>query len=153
MMIELSTIPLYLYAMYSIKLDNGGPGSQARTAIKGFKFLLLTFSIGALTTLLQGIVEQEMLHLTLDGNLLSALDGFLDLYDESVMPIYPSEILLQKVPMNLDRTSKENLDCFLQVLCVQSPLAWGLLINIHRLRPRILLVLSQIILSQDCFRR
>ena len=41
MMIELSTIPLYLYAMYSIKLDDGNSGTQTRAALRGSIDILL----------------------------------------------------------------------------------------------------------------
>lgn len=35
MAIEFTTIPLYLYAVWSIKPDNGGHGTKARYAILG----------------------------------------------------------------------------------------------------------------------
>ena len=41
MMIEFTTIPLYLYAVYSIIRDNGGPGSKARFSILGASRQLL----------------------------------------------------------------------------------------------------------------
>ena len=65
-----------------------------------------------------------MLHLSLTGKLLSALNGSMDLYDYRVIPQYPGHILVQKIPMNLDSANKENLECFLQVRvdpCLASP--------------------------------
>jgi Ferritin-like len=38
MMIELSTIPLYLYSKYSIQPDDGKMGTQARTVLRGSTF-------------------------------------------------------------------------------------------------------------------
>ncbi|KAF9504781.1 hypothetical protein BS47DRAFT_1490060 [Hydnum rufescens UP504] len=104
MMVELSTIPLYLYAMYSVKPEGGAVGAGARTR-----------------ALLRGIVQQEMLHLSLAGNLLSALNGSMDLYAFGVVPRYPGEILVEKIPLNLDRANKENLQCFLQIEASDTP--------------------------------
>ena len=42
MLIEFNTIPLYLYAVYSIMRDNGGPGTKARYSI--LSMFCLTFS-------------------------------------------------------------------------------------------------------------
>jgi Ferritin-like len=56
-----------------------------------------------------------MLHLSLTGNLLCALDSWLHLYDYSVIPVYPGQMLVENIPLNLDRANKENLECFLQV--------------------------------------
>jgi len=67
MIIELSTIPLYLYAMYSIKDKDSEAGIYARNKIRG-------------------VFRQEMLHLAAAGNLLSALEGSLDPYDFDVIP-------------------------------------------------------------------
>jgi len=91
MIIELTTIPLYLYAMYSIK--DSGAGSDARSQIRG-------------------VFRQEMLHLALAGNLLSALNGSLDLYDFEIIPQFPGKILYEEVEMSLDGANKDNLDRF-----------------------------------------
>ncbi|KDQ52191.1 hypothetical protein JAAARDRAFT_491778 [Jaapia argillacea MUCL 33604] len=96
--VELSTIPLYLYSMYSIKQDNGGPGTQARAQIAV-------------------VVHQEMLHLALAGNLLTAVDEGPILYDESVVPKYGPgcTILYSKIPLILERCEKSNLECFIKI--------------------------------------
>ncbi|KAH9957775.1 ferritin-like-domain-containing protein [Russula dissimulans] len=91
MIIELTTIPLYLYAVYSIKDE--GAGINVRNQIRG-------------------IFRQEMLHLALAGNLLSALNGSLDLYDFEVIPRFPGKILYDEVELSLDRTNRESLDRF-----------------------------------------
>jgi len=91
MIIELTTIPLYLYATYSIK--DSGAGSDARNQIKG-------------------VFRQEMLHLALAGNLLSALDGSLDLYDFDVIPQYPVTLLYEQIKLSLDRAHEESIERF-----------------------------------------
>jgi hypothetical protein len=123
MLIELSTIPLYLYAMYSIQPDNGKIGTQARSSIRGSINVFKSPLISPLTDV-AGVVEQEMLHLSLTGNLLSALGGSMDLYDYDAIPRYPGHILVQKINMNLDRANKENIECFLEVrvnTCLDRP--------------------------------
>ena len=81
--VELSTIPLYLYAAYSIKTsgyDQWAPGISAFRAIRS-------------------VVIEEMLHLALARNLLVAVGGGDDfkLYDPAVVPKYP-EAMLHRVP-------------------------------------------------------
>lgn len=56
-----------------------------------------------------------MLHLALAGNMLCALDGRQLLYSQAFMPTYPSEILFDKIRMQLAPANKENLECFLKV--------------------------------------
>ena len=66
MRVELSTIPLYLYAMYSIE------DSRSEAA-----------------RLLMSIVAEEMLHLALAANLLAAVGGRPDFLDPALQPAYP----------------------------------------------------------------
>ncbi|KAH9957774.1 ferritin-like-domain-containing protein [Russula dissimulans] len=91
MIIELTTIPLYLYATYSIK--DSGAGSDARSQIRS-------------------VFAQEMLHLALAGNLLSALNGSLDLYDFGIIPQYPVTLLYEKITLSLDRAHEESIERF-----------------------------------------
>jgi len=101
MMIELSTIPLYLYAMYSVKkTDRDGRTSQVGVKIRAT---------------LRAVLEQEMLHLALAGNLLSALGGGLDLYDPRVVPQYPSRVLIGEIPMILEPLKTESLGRFMEI--------------------------------------
>jgi hypothetical protein len=65
--VEHSTIPLYLYAMYSIK-----PGSNPKAY-----------------NLIRGIVIEEMVHMTLAANILNAVGGEPDFVHEKFIPIYP----------------------------------------------------------------
>jgi hypothetical protein len=81
--VELSTIPLYLYAAYSIKTSGysqWAPGMSAFRAIRS-------------------VVIEEMLHLCLARNLLVSIGGAkqLTFYDESFITKYPSP-MLHRVP-------------------------------------------------------
>ncbi|KAF8690923.1 hypothetical protein AX14_002933 [Amanita brunnescens Koide BX004] len=99
MLVELSTIPLYLYTMYTIK--NQGAGVDARKKIRA-------------------IAQEEMLHLSLAGNLLTALGGSLDLYQDTIVPKYPGHILQDRVEMNLSAADEEQLR-FLQRIEAPAP--------------------------------
>ncbi|CAE6467231.1 unnamed protein product [Rhizoctonia solani] len=83
--LELYTIPLYLFSMYSINTDDAQPESPEQGAVSDIR----------------GIIRQEMLHLVLAGNLLTALRGRPQLYGEAYAPRYPSEILYEGVLMTL----------------------------------------------------
>ncbi|EKM50629.1 uncharacterized protein PHACADRAFT_263998 [Phanerochaete carnosa HHB-10118-sp] len=96
MQVELGTLPIYFCALYSIHPDDGQWGTKARSNI-------------------MAVAEQEMLHLSLAGNMLRALDGTQKLYDNNFMPTYPSQILFDKVDMKLQPANKENLECFLKI--------------------------------------
>ena len=61
------------------------------------------------------VVLQEMLHLSLAGNVLCSLDGYMDLYDFPIVPQFPGTILFEEVELNLDRASQENLMYFKEV--------------------------------------
>jgi hypothetical protein len=81
--LEMSTIPLYLYAAYSIKTQGysqWAPGMSAFRAIRS-------------------VVIEEMLHLCLVRNLMVAIGGGdqLAFYDDNFVPKYPSP-MLHRVP-------------------------------------------------------
>lgn len=69
MRVELSTIPLYLYAMYSID-DAESDAFQ----------------------LIRDVVLEEMLHLGLASNCLIAVGGKVNLYDKTSIPTYPGPV-------------------------------------------------------------
>ncbi len=123
MTIEFHTIPLYLYAAYSIIRDNGGSGTKARYAILGKLFALSTYTRSNLILCFSGIVEQEMLHLSLCGNIVRALGGFQPLYDEEFVPKYDDEtkLLYDEISLDLEPAEKSLLDTFIKV-CVSA--AW-----------------------------
>jgi hypothetical protein len=81
--VELSTVPLYLYAAYSIKTQGykqWNPGMSAFRAIRS-------------------VVIEEMLHLCLARNLLLAIDGadHVRFYDPQFVPDYPTP-MLHRIP-------------------------------------------------------
>ncbi|MGK5543165.1 ferritin-like domain-containing protein [Streptomyces sp. URMC 127] len=85
--VEMSTIPMYLYAAFSIETrgySQWDPG------------------VGA-SRLIRSIVVEEMLHLTLVRNLLVALGDGADVtfYDDKFMPKYPSTMLHRSPPLLL----------------------------------------------------
>lgn len=94
MAVELSTIPLYLYAMYSVTPAT----SDAAKAV-------------------HGVVIEEMLHLALAGNTLLAVGGTPKLYDPKVIPAYPTSMLgrVPELPLHLRQMTKENLTTFTQL--------------------------------------
>jgi hypothetical protein len=68
--LEHSTIPPYLYALYSLK-----PGSNLEIA-----------------ALIKSIVLEEMLHMALDCNILNAIKGTPKIDDPSLLPKYPGHL-------------------------------------------------------------
>ncbi|WP_411968807.1 ferritin-like domain-containing protein [Haloferax sp. YSSS75] len=79
MQVELSTIPTYLYAMYSIEDEHSDPYKLVRS-----------------------IVVEEMLHTALVANLNVAIGGQPAFYDEAVMPSYPMDLPHHKPPLRLN---------------------------------------------------
>ncbi len=79
--VELSTIPLYLYAMYSIK-----PGGEYQwdAGVSAFRTI-------------RSVVIEEMLHLCLVRNILLGTGGDMTFYDRSFVPEYPG-LLRQHTP-------------------------------------------------------
>ncbi len=82
--IELTTIPTYLYAMYSIK-------DQASESANVFR----------------GVVTEEMLHLALASNLLVAVGGQPKFYQQDIVPSYPGPVPHHRegFTVNLERAS------------------------------------------------
>lgn len=85
--VELSTIPLYLYAAYSIKTSGYSQWSPGMSAFRTIR----------------SVVIEEMLHLCLARNLLVAIGGgkLLTFYDKSFIPTYPSPMLHRVPPLML----------------------------------------------------
>jgi len=77
--VELSTIPPYLFAMYSIE----DPGSEA-------------------AILIRSIVAEEMLHAALATNLLLAVGGVPSFGDRSYVPTYPMDLPHHRPPLVLE---------------------------------------------------
>ncbi|CAE6525791.1 unnamed protein product [Rhizoctonia solani] len=96
--LELSTIPLYLFAGYSINTEGNNKGVEK----------------SAQKTIL-GIVKEEMLHLTIVGNCLTALGGRPQLYGEAFAPTYPSRILYEGVLMTLAPARQTQIENFMEL--------------------------------------
>jgi hypothetical protein len=76
--VELSTIPPYLYAMYSIE------DQESEAAL-----------------LIRSVVVEEMLHATLVANLLLAVGGEPDFRSADIMPVYPGRMHHHRPPLML----------------------------------------------------
>ncbi|RBL89738.1 ferritin-like domain-containing protein [Chitinophaga flava] len=97
--LELATIPPYLTAMFSIR-----PGTNAMAA-----------------SIIRSVVMEEMLHMLLAGNLLSAIGGNVRLGKEQI-PVYPVQMEFQgkqfknrQFDIHLAAFSKDTIDVFLQI--------------------------------------
>ena len=104
---ELTTIPAYLYAYWSIKpLNDGGSKGGAEAA----------------RTIMSVIVE-EMLHMGLVSNILNALGGTPAIADQPYLPEYPCKLLRSPIHdpqewgivVRLQRLSWESLKNFLGI--------------------------------------
>ncbi|MEV1117838.1 ferritin-like protein [Actinosynnema sp. NPDC049800] len=86
--LELSTIPLYLYAAYSIKTDNVSQWSAGPGAFR----------------LIKSVVVEEMLHLSLVRNLIVAIGRGDDIkfQNPDFVPAYPSDMLHRVPRLELD---------------------------------------------------
>ncbi len=78
MKVELTTVPPYLYAMYSIE-------DQASEAAR----------------LIRSVVTEEMLHAALAANLLAAVGGRPDFRDPALVPVYPGLLPHHVPPLTL----------------------------------------------------
>jgi len=101
--IELTTIPLYLSAMWSI-----WPNSTVKPAVRQ----LAQYAQDTL----KSVVIQEMLHMTLDGNVLAATGEPLDMYPKMV-PKYPADlgavVGLRAVP--IQSLTGDQMQAFVQI--------------------------------------
>lgn len=93
--LEHATIPPYLSALYSIK-----PGTNAEAMHA-----------------LRVVAVEEMLHLTLVGNLLNAVGGKPNLTKEGFVPLYPSYLPDGELDfaVNCERFSKNAIETFLKI--------------------------------------
>ena len=64
-----------------------------------------------------GVVQQEMLHLSLAGNILRALGGEFKLYDPSHVPVFDddSKLLYDGVDLHLEQAGKHLIGTFVRV--------------------------------------
>ncbi|PCH38724.1 hypothetical protein WOLCODRAFT_161778 [Wolfiporia cocos MD-104 SS10] len=108
--VELATIPLYLFSMYSINITDGPKridGVNARSQIAV-------------------VVKQEMLHLALAGNLITSIQATgPKLYSKDVIPTYGGKedtVLMSGIPLKLERCKKNALERFLQIEAPYEPM-------------------------------
>jgi hypothetical protein len=96
MQLEFATIPPYLCAQWSIKED---PNRIEAT--------------------LHEIVSQEMSHLALAGNVLSAVGGVPKLAFKEFIPVYPAHELpggiVQPIPIDLSSLTRDQIEVFMQI--------------------------------------
>jgi hypothetical protein len=111
MAVELSTIPLYLYGMYSVNNAPAVSGAVRGASSCYLDFIALTCFVGS------GVVIEEMLHLCLAGNALLAVGGTPKLYDPNIIPKYPAPMLGRKpeLILQLREMTKENLQTYIDV--------------------------------------
>ncbi len=83
--VELSTVPLYLYAAYSIQTSGY---RQWNPGISAFRTI-------------RSVVIEEMLHLCLARNVLTAIGGDMALYNLDVVTTYPSDMTHRWPPLEL----------------------------------------------------
>lgn len=117
MAVELSTIPLYLFSMYSVKTPKKFVNDPRYydlivAAIRGAFVIELFFCI---LKVVLGVVAEEMLHLSLAGNILRAIGGTPKVYD--IVPKYPAPMLghSPKLELNLRALGAKQLETFLAV--------------------------------------
>ncbi|CAE6511862.1 unnamed protein product [Rhizoctonia solani] len=90
-LVELHTIPLYLFSMYAVRPEGRDPVKKLRSVLK-----------------------QEMLHLSLAGNLLCAIGGNPVLYHQEYTPKYPCEIFYEPIKLQLQPPHKESIKTFIK---------------------------------------
>lgn len=63
------------------------------------------------------VVAEEMLHLSLAGNILKSIDGLPKLYGPKIIPSYPSNLRyrIPDLPLLLRAMTKKNLKTFIEV--------------------------------------
>ena len=101
--LEFSTIPIYLYAFYSLdKTKNSVIGS-----------------------ILRSVVIEEMLHMTLVCNLINSLGGTPKLSDSAVIPRYPGPLpggVESDLVVHLEAFSPAQLDVFIKIEEPEKPI-------------------------------
>ena len=108
-MLEHSTIPLYLYALYSIKPESLVAGRNLEVY-----------------TLLRSVVLEEMVHMSLACNLLNAVGGAPSIDDPAFVPTYPGPLpggVESGLTVHLSRFSKQLVhDEFMEIEEPEDPL-------------------------------
>jgi hypothetical protein len=103
MEVELSTIPLYLYGMYSVKTP-----SNAERDPRYYN---------PVTGIIRSVVAEEMLHLSLAGNMLKAIGGEPVLYDPHKVPVYPMDMAGREPALSLQlrKLTNKHIETYIEV--------------------------------------
>lgn len=103
MAVELSTIPIYLFGMYSVKIPTRFQNDPRYR--------------DPIMQAVRNVVAEEMLHLSLAGNMLKAIGGVPKLYHPHIIPHYPGHMLhrIPKLELYLRAMTKQNLETFCQI--------------------------------------
>ncbi|CAG8622264.1 14995_t:CDS:10, partial [Acaulospora morrowiae] len=105
--VELSTIPPYLYAMYSIKPKNN-----------------IGDAADAIMYKIRHVAAEEMLHASLVANLITAIGHKPIFYSPDVIPFYPNPLPHFKeglLMIHLSKADKKNFDTFMKIEEPHSP--------------------------------
>lgn len=106
--LEHATIPTYLYALYSLK-----PGTN-----------------GEIAEIIQSVVVEEMLHMTLACNVLNAIGGAPVIDDPGFIPTYPGPLpggVADQLIVHLRPFSMTQLETFLEIEEPEKPLVFDAL--------------------------
>lgn len=101
--LEHATIPLYLYALYSLDDEKNAE----------------------IANIIQSVVVEEMLHMTLSSNVLNALGGSPQIDTPCFIPKFPGPLpggVESRYKFNLARFSMKQLDAFLDIEQPEHPL-------------------------------
>jgi hypothetical protein len=115
MMLELSTIPPYLCAIYTMKTGD--------TTDANYK---ATYGDNAeAASLIKSVMMEEMLHLTLAGNILNAVGGQVKINEAKYLPEYPTALpdSSGKFLVHLAKFEKSTIRTFLRIEQPTPPLA------------------------------
>ena len=107
MMLELSTIPPYLCALYSI--ESGDSTKADYKEIYGDN--------AEVAGIIRSVMMEEMLHFTLVGNILNAVNGEVKINDAKYVPEYPTVLpdSAGKFQVHLSKFDKSAIRTFLRI--------------------------------------
>ncbi|CAE6411729.1 unnamed protein product, partial [Rhizoctonia solani] len=99
--LEMHTIPIYLYPMYAINTD---PGTLEAKKIANDA-----------SNKIKGVVEQEMLHLGLAGNILCSIGGNPKIYGLEHTPEFPCQIFYDPIDLHLMPPNNDAIETFVRL--------------------------------------
>lgn len=107
MMLELATIPPYLSAIYTMQEGDSNAPNYKKEFGDNFE----------VQEIIRTVLVEEMLHLTLAGNVLNAVGGTARLLDPQYVPEYPTQLPMSasKFWIHLDYFSQDQIDTFIAI--------------------------------------